>query len=137
GAKDPRAGTVDSLAYRVTHNLEAGVEPMRRAHSLWILERLRSLDDHPLMAAAKADDLIVRVHALRVLAEKKELTTDQAALVRGGLADADDLVRRVAADVLARHPSAPARDALLEARAKADVRRDPFLLHTVRIALRE
>jgi putative heme-binding domain-containing protein len=137
GKANPRAGTVDSLAYRVTYNLEPGAGPTRRAHSLWVLERLGSLDDHPLTAASKSDDLIVRIHALRVLAEKKELTTEQAALVRGSLADSDDLVRRIAADVLARHPSAEARDALLDARAKPDVQRDPFLLHTVRIALRE
>jgi putative heme-binding domain-containing protein len=137
GKTDPRAGTVDSLAYRVTYNLEPGAGPTRRAHSLWALERLGSLDDHPLMAAAKSEDLVVRVHALRVLAERKELSTDQSALVRGSLADSDDLVRRVAADALARHPDAQARDALLEARAKADVQRDPFLLHTVRLALRE
>lgn len=137
GAKDPRAGTVDSLAYRVAYNLEPGAGPARRAHSLWVLERLQSLDDQPLLAAAKAEDLTVRAHALRVLAERKELSTDQAALVRDSLADSNDLIRRIAADVLARHPSAAARDALLEARVKTDIQRDPFLLHAVRIALRE
>jgi putative heme-binding domain-containing protein len=137
GTADPRAGTIESVAYRVGYNLEPGAGPTRRAHALWVLNRLGLLDDFPLAAAANAEELIVRVHALRVLAERKELSTDQTALVRGRLADSDDLVRRVAADVLARHPSGQARDALLEARANADIPRDPFLLHTVRIALRE
>src|SRR5437764_9317441 len=48
--------------------------PTPRPHALWVLERLGALDDATLEDALKDDSLDVRVHALRILAERKGLT---------------------------------------------------------------
>jgi putative heme-binding domain-containing protein len=108
-----------------------------RTHALWVLERLRALDDATLGAAVDDAELAVRVHALRILAERPDLTDDHFRLVRKRLHDDDNLARRVAADVLARHPVKDALLALLELRQQPGTTDDSFLLHTVRMALRE
>src|SRR5262249_2420948 len=109
-----------------------------RAHALWVLERLKALSDAELDAAAEDKDLTVQVHALRILAERDNLSREQTAIVcQSLLRHPDGLVRRVAADVLARHPKPDIMDALLTARQDPTTGSDPFLLHTVRMALRE
>jgi putative heme-binding domain-containing protein len=115
-----------------------GAPPTGRAHALWIWERVQGLDDATLLAAAKDKELLVRAHALRILAEREKLTDDQRALLREAVRNADDgLVRRFAAEALGRHPSAEARQALLDAISTSRGADDPFLQHALRIALRE
>jgi putative heme-binding domain-containing protein len=109
-----------------------------RAHSLWVLERLGALDDKTVTDAANEKNLMVRVHALRILAERVKWTEFDASAVRIGLLSANDgLVRRVAAEALGRHPSLQSQRALLDAMGDDKLASDPFLRHTVRIALRE
>jgi putative heme-binding domain-containing protein len=108
-----------------------------RTHALWVLERLGALDGAALGAAVDDAELAVRVHALRILAERKDLTDGHFRLVRNRLLGDDSLVRRVAADVLARHPHNESLVALFTLRRQPEVKDDPFLLHTVRMALRE
>jgi putative heme-binding domain-containing protein len=118
--------------------LKPGTPATPRAHALWVLERLGALDDAALDDAATTGDMMVRLHALRILAERKEQPRIVYRMVRNHLlSSSDGLVRRVAADVLARHPSQASLDALLELRAEPETQNDPFLLHTVRMALRE
>src|SRR5262249_30346955 len=70
----------------------------QRIHGLWILERLGALDDEVLAGAADDDEREVRVHAMRVLAERKELTEKQRHLLLTGLKDKgkDPFVQRCA-----------------------------------------
>ena len=109
--------------------------PFQRMHGLGVLERLGALDEPTLTAAARDDHPGVRVHAMRVLSERKDLTPAQRRLVYDGLKDADAFVRRAAADALGRHPSADHVRPLLDLR-HAVPKEDVQLLHTVRMALR-
>ena len=85
--------------------LESQRPATARAHALWVLERLGALEDADVLTAANDKDLIVRVHALRVLAERPKLTDEQLVVVRDTtLPPNDGLVRRLAAEALGRHP---------------------------------
>jgi putative heme-binding domain-containing protein len=114
----------------------ASSSPFQRMHGLWILERLHSLDDSTLQAAARDSEAGVRVHALRVLAERSQLTAADRHLALYGLKDRVPLVQRCAADVLGQHPSPANLQPLLTLRhaVPAD---DTHLLYVVRAALRD
>jgi putative heme-binding domain-containing protein len=105
------------------------------AAALWVLERRGDLAGGELHEAARSADATVRVHAQRVLGERRELGAARA-LVLAGLADSDPLVRRCAAEALARHPAAENLPPLLALLASAP-REDAHLIHAARIALRE
>jgi putative heme-binding domain-containing protein len=109
-----------------------------RAHGLWAMERLGALNDEVLNHAAKDKELIVRVHALRILGERGHWTADEEAAVIDALENAaDNLVRRVAAEAIRFYRTGAARRALFRALAGDKVAADPFLKHALRIALRE
>ncbi|HEX4588294.1 MAG TPA: hypothetical protein VH120_00070, partial [Gemmataceae bacterium] len=128
---------LDAIAAKVAA-LGRNSPPTVRAHALWILERLGVLDEAIVKAAAKDGELLVRVHLLRILAERPKLTKEESAIVQDALRRADDgLVRRVAAEALGRHPDLDARRELLDVLEEWKTAADPFLRHTLRIALRE
>jgi putative heme-binding domain-containing protein len=116
--------------------MEAKSSPHQRMHGLWVLERLGVLDDDTLAKATQDADSGVRVHALRVLAERKELNQRWFDSVRTGLRDSDAFVQRAAADALGRHPDPANVRPLLDLRAKVPTD-DSQLMHTVRMALRD
>ncbi len=107
----------------------------QRAHGLWALERCGALDDETLAAAARDKEVVVRVHAQRVLSERANLTESQRKTAVSALGDADAHVRRAAADALGRHPHRENVRPLLELR-RAVSAGDTHLLHVVRMALR-
>jgi putative heme-binding domain-containing protein len=110
--------------------------PFQRMHGLWVLERTSTLDDKTLHAAANDIDRGVRVHALRVLGERSQLTPGQRGLALASLKDPDPFVQRTAADALGRHPSPDNLLPLLDLRREAPAQ-DTHLIHVVRMALRD
>src|SRR5262249_44350581 len=102
--------------------------PTQRMHGLWVLERQKALDDKVLTAAAQDEERGVRVHAMRVLAERSNLTKKQRELVLAGLKDKDAFVQRAAAQALGSHPDADNIAPLLELRHKVPAK-DTHLLH--------
>lgn len=110
--------------------------PWARAHALWVLERSHGLDDWSMADALDDGHFAVRVHALRVLAERPALTASQRERVATALKDDNPFVRRGAAEVLGRHPSPTHLRALLELRHVVPPA-DTHLLHVVRMALRD
>jgi putative heme-binding domain-containing protein len=107
----------------------------QRMHGLWVMERLRALDESTLEAAVKDPAPGVRVHALRVLAERSKLSAAQHGWVLAGLHDADAFVERAAADALGTHPSPENMEPLLALRHAVPTD-DTHLLYVVRLALR-
>jgi putative heme-binding domain-containing protein len=105
------------------------------AHGLWVLERGAKLGAN-LGAAARHEEPLVRVHILRILAERNSWTGDERKLVLAALRDDSPHVRRAAAEGLGRHSDAANVRPLLDLlhSVAAD---DSHLLHTVRIALRD
>jgi putative heme-binding domain-containing protein len=111
-------------------------DALQRLHALWILERIQALDDRLLTSAAGDTDRAVRVHAMRVLSERRNWTPEQRGLALTGLKDKDAFVQRCAADALGRHPQPENLRALLDLRESAS-KEDTHLIHTARMAIRD
>ncbi len=112
------------------------VNPFQTIHCLWVLQRLGALDDKTLGTAAKARDRAIRVHAMRVLADRPRFTPTLQRLALAGLKDPDALVRRCAAEALANHPSYENIQPLLALRRRVP-EPDTHLLYVARKALRD
>jgi putative heme-binding domain-containing protein len=108
---------------------------VQRIHGLWVLERRGKLDGKVLSTACADEDRGVRVHAQRVLSERKELSDKERDLVLAGLKDKDAFVQRCAADALGQHAKPENMNALMALRSAAP-KDDTHLIHTVRMALR-
>ncbi len=114
-------------------------DPRQRAHGLWVLARLDALDDELVRRLADDEDRLVRVHLVKAMAERADWDATEVPLgelVRKKLFDADPFVRRAAADALGRHPDAANVDPLLRLWAETPPE-DTYLIHTVRMALRD
>jgi len=114
-------------------------QPFQRAHALWILERLGALDDRLLLALLDDPERLVRVHAVKLLAERTDWKAEKipaAAIAIAKLEDPDAFVRRAAADSLSRHPDVKNVKPLLDlwSATPAD---DTHLIHVARMALRD
>ena len=116
--------------------VKANEVPARRVHALWVLQRLGKLSDETLIGALKDKDRDLRIHALRVVAERSTIDAPVAGLARDSLKDEDALVRRTAADALARHPDDANIKPLLALRAETPAE-DTHLTHVTRMALRD
>ncbi|MCC6418896.1 MAG: c-type cytochrome [Gemmataceae bacterium] len=110
--------------------------PRQRVHALWALERRGALPDKLLASAAGVQVIGARTHAMRILAERKELPAPLYRLALNGLTDVSAHVRRAAAEVLGRHPRAENVRPLLDLRHAVPAE-DTHLLHVVRMALRD
>jgi putative heme-binding domain-containing protein len=108
--------------------------PLAAVHALWALDRLGKLDDALLLAAAKGPE-IVQVHALRVLAERPQLTADTKRFLLDSLKATAPRVQRAAADALSTRADPEHLKPLLDRRLSVPTG-DPQLLHMTRIALR-
>ncbi|WP_337173684.1 PVC-type heme-binding CxxCH protein [Paludisphaera sp.] len=114
--------------------------PTERVHALWILERLGMLDDETLADVARgatdADGPALRVHGLRILADRPALAPETRAFALESLASPDAHVRRAAAEVLGAHPEIAFVRPLLDLRQSTS-EDDTHLLYTARKALRD
>ena len=111
--------------------------PLQKAHGLWILQRFKGEIDIQLLAAAcKDNDVIVRVHAQRILVERANYGPAEHDLVLAGLMDSNPLVQRLAAEALATHPRTDNVLPLLDLLGRVDSQ-DTHLRHAVRMALRD
>ncbi len=110
--------------------------PTSRAHGVWIMERKGKLEPAALAKAAHDPDRLVRVHAVRTLAERRVLTGAEREIACGGLKDADAFVQRAAAQALGAHPDRSNIAPLLSFRHQVPPA-DTHLLHVVRMALRD
>ncbi|GAA5508819.1 DUF7133 domain-containing protein [Novipirellula caenicola] len=107
-----------------------------RAHSLWVLERTKTLDDETLERLAHDPDAIVRTHLIKMLAERIDWTATESSLARNALHDSDAFVQRAAADALGRHPASDNVEPMLQTWATTPVD-DTHLIHTLRLSLRD
>ena len=110
--------------------------PEQRAHGLWILRRLGNLPAARLRAAAADRDELVRVHALRIIGEQPTLAADDRALAELALREPSPHARRVAVEILGRHPAWVELQPLLAMHHEVPAE-DTHLLYTVRLALRD
>ncbi|MCH7988059.1 MAG: HEAT repeat domain-containing protein, partial [Planctomycetes bacterium] len=111
-------------------------DPHVQTQLLWILHRLGALNDDILFFLANDKDRMVRIHAMKVLAETSKWSDETAAMVQSRLHDPDAFVRRAAADALGRHPDRDSLQLLLAALKKVPTQ-DNHLRHTIRMAVRD
>ena len=126
----------DAVAELVGKVMQPRSNSWQRLHGMWVLERIGRLPEATLVACAQDGDHAVRVHAMRVLAERKELNDTTHRLAVQGLQDSDAFVQRAAADALGRHPNPDNVRPLIDLRAKAPPT-DVQLVHGLRLALRD
>lgn len=104
-------------------------------HGLWVLQRIGALNDNLIKSSASHDDPVVRLHTMRILAERQ--LGDQASfdLVRTALDDKDPHVKRAATELLVKFPEmASLERALAERKNVPD--EDTHQLYTTRLILR-
>ena len=118
----------------VREALGSGSTVWQRVHGYWVLERCGALFNG-VGLAARDKEFPVRVHALRILAERKKLSDEQLRLARAALKDPSMHVRRAAAEVLGRHPVWANLEPLVLSR-DGIVPKETHLLHVTLMATR-
>lgn len=103
---------------------------------LWILFRLQALSDALLDRALTHINPIIRVHAFRILTEKKTVPVKYRRMALKALTDANEHVQRVAAEVMGKSPEFAHVDALLAMYDKAG-EKDSHLKYTALLAIRQ
>ena len=116
--------------------MKPGTPARQRVHGLWVLERFNALDIATLVGCSDDADRELRVHSMKVLVDRTELTKPLSELAPSHLTDADPFVRRAAAEVLGAHPTLANIKPLLALR-QSSPGDDTHLIHVVRIALRD
>lgn len=104
-------------------------------HGLWVLHRLNALPDDLLAKSAAHNDPVVRVHSMRILAERDRLDDSFFDLVSNSLKDKDPHVKRAATELLAKFSTMPSLELVLGERA-AVPDHDTHQLYTCRLVLR-
>ena len=110
--------------------------PTQRAQALWVLQRLGATDDKMLTEAARHPDRLVRVHAMRLLTDRSQLSPKVNELAVAGLKDTNGLVQRCAAEALAAHPKFENIAPLLAFRHTVS-EKDTHLTYVARKAVRD
>jgi putative heme-binding domain-containing protein len=126
----------DSAIASVRKIMSPGTPGRQRVHGLWILERRGKLDDATLAACAADSGRELRVHSMKLLVDRPELSRPLTELTLRHLSDVDPFVRRAAAEVVGAHPSATNIKPLLSLRQSTSAE-DTHLVHVARIALRD
>lgn len=130
---DAHAKAAPAIVRSILHDARSAATA--RAHGLWILERLGQLDEASVRRLAADPDRLVRVHVMKMLAERAAWSPATFQVARRGLDDEDGFVRRAAADALGRHPDVENVSGLIEAWNESRAA-DTHLIHTIRLALR-
>ena len=139
-----RMAAADQIADRIGEAAVAPVSEMignedirSRAyiHGLWILHRINGLTDEVLTKSATHSDPVVRVHSMRILAERESLEPPFFELVSNALKDGDPHVKRAATELLQKFPTMLSLRLALAERALASDN-DSHQLYTTRLVLR-
>ena len=126
----------EDLDSQLTALIASDTDLWRKVHALWVLQRRGHLDDATLDRAAADPARELRIHAMRVIAERPSLADSLSKRAREALTDQDAMVKRSAAEALGRHPDFANVHPLLALRQSAPSE-DTHLIHVARMALRD
>ena len=142
-------GTLHQTARSLENSRAQVSHPDMMVSVLWLLKRTGTLNEPVVLAALKAEQEVIRVHALRILTERglqAAATTARSgasapasgvnAALLAALNDKSAHVVRAAADALAANPHPDNLPPLLALQKRVPVE-DTHLTHVVRMALRE
>ena len=136
GATNELADRNDPSSKPMLNEALKSASPVMRAHAMWALGRIGGLAPSTLLQLAQDADRLVRVHAIKLIAEHEKLGDAELSLLPRALDDQDAFVRRAAADAIGRHPTLAQIPLLLASLRKASGD-DAALVHTLRMALRD
>lgn len=108
----------------------------QQVHAMWALERLGSLSEAQLVQASQSEDAEVRVHAMKILAQRDRNAWPKEIASLPGLNDDNGFVARAAAEAAGSQPQVSQIKPLLE-RLAATPQEDNHLRHVLRMALRD
>jgi len=108
--------------------------PAGRSCGLWVLQRLGKLDEKLLEHAANDKSATVRIHTLKILAERAEWSAAQRQQALVALQDKNAFVRRAAVDALMLHPRADQLSYLIETLRNVELS-DTHLQYAMSLAL--
>lgn len=112
-----------------------GVSTNEYVHALWVIQRLNALKDDLIVSSAQHADPVIRVHAMRVIAEQKDTSSALYPVISKALEDKDPHVRRAAVEVMSRYVNMNSVDRLISFR-KGVPDADSHMIYTVRLILR-
>jgi putative heme-binding domain-containing protein len=139
-----RMAAADQLADRIG---KAAIEPVSQlinkkdvssrayVHGLWTLHRLNALTDDLITKSAAHSDLVIRLHSMRILAEKEPLDDSFFGLISKSLKDKDPHVKRAATELLAKFSTMQSLQFALAERSDVP-ERDTHQLYTTRLVMR-
>ena len=138
-----RLAAADQLVERIGQPAVDQVKPLLEAkgnnwiqvHALWVLHRLDALTDDVVSRYAAHSDPVIRLHVMRILAEREQLGPAFFSLVTKSLDDADPHVKRAATELLMKFPTMESVKTALAERNKASDN-DSHQLYTTRLVLR-
>lgn len=140
-----RMTAADQLADRIGKEAAAPVAALlndksasarKYIHALWVLERIGALQPSMLQTAVAGSDPLIRLHAMRILAEEKPDEQAYFPLVLKGLEDKDPHVRRAAVELLVKYPDMHSLKLALQVRSNI-AEYETHLLYTSRLVLRD
>lgn len=102
---------------------------------LWALQRLGALTDDIARAAVADPNAVIRLHALRAMAEQKDTSAVLYPVIAKALQDENPHVRRAAVELMGRYPDMKTVELLIAFRKKI-AEEDTHLIYTVRLVLR-
>lgn len=103
-------------------------------HALWVLHRLNALNDVTLKRSAVSADPLIRLHAMRILLERKPSEANRQ-LILTGMLDKDPHVIRAAVEDLVHYPDMRSLEALLVARSEMPAY-DTHMIYTARLCIK-
>ena len=112
-----------------------GISSREYIHGLWVLHRLNALTDDVIKKSAVHADPVIRIHAMRILAEKEHPDEAFYPLVITALKDKDPHVKRAATELLVKFPTLSALENALAIRGNIPDF-DTHQLYTTRLVLR-
>lgn len=104
-------------------------------HSLWVLQRLGALTPENIQTAAGHKDADIRLHTMRILAERTPDREKYFPLVQAGIRDSDPHVRRAATELLSYYPDMESLRMALALRAQVPEKETHFF-YTTRMVIR-
>ncbi|EPR71453.1 PVC-type heme-binding CxxCH protein [Cyclobacterium qasimii] len=107
---------------------------IQKVQVLWALFRLDALKENVLEKALLDKDVLVRVHAQRILGEYHDFDNQKLEWLKKGLKDESAHVKRVAAETLIRNQNATMVSPILKALQEAD-EEDSHLKYALKYAL--
>ncbi len=136
-AADQLADRIGNQAIQPVSGLlnEKNISTRKYIHALWILQRLGALKPAMLQAAVAISEPVIRLHAMRILAEEKPGEQLLLPLMLKGLEDKDPHVKRAAVELLVKYPGMRSLQLALSVRHNTPGF-DTHLLYTSRLCLR-